>query len=110
MSFPNRREFLKQAAACALLARQELLSPARVAGSQPDSNASSLFGYVDPLPIPERLAPIEKQKSRYVYRIRMKERLHQMHSTLPATKILGFEGLYPGPTIEALRGEHIEVV
>ncbi|HEX4287105.1 MAG TPA: multicopper oxidase domain-containing protein [Terracidiphilus sp.] len=33
-----------------------------------------------------------------------------MHSSLPATRLWGFEGQYPGPTLEALRGERIEIL
>ena len=33
-----------------------------------------------------------------------------MHSSLPPTRIWGYEGHYPGPTIEAFRGERVEVI
>jgi len=33
-----------------------------------------------------------------------------MHSSLPPTKIWGYEGLYPGPVIEAFRGDRVDVI
>jgi spore coat protein A len=39
----------------------------------------------------------------------MLEFKQQMHSQLPPTRLWGYEGQYPGPTIEALRGRPIAV-
>jgi spore coat protein A len=39
----------------------------------------------------------------------MLEFKRQMHSQLPPTRLWGYEGQYPGPTIEAIRGSPIEV-
>jgi spore coat protein A len=39
----------------------------------------------------------------------MLEFTQQMHSQLPPTRLWGYEGQYPGPTIEALRGRPIVV-
>ncbi len=68
------------------------------------------MGFVDELPIPARLAPEQKHQGSAVYRMRMMEGMHSMHSRLPPTRIWGYEGQYPGPTIEALRGERVEIV
>lgn len=69
----------------------------------------SLDRYVDPLPIPKRLAPSGTGKHGALYRVRMLEIKQQLHSQLPATRLWGYEGQYPGPTIEAFRGRPIEV-
>ncbi|MBS1803663.1 MAG: multicopper oxidase family protein [Acidobacteria bacterium] len=110
MSFLSRRDLINQAAAYSLLASRKLLSQAGVAGPHEDPDAPTLFGFVDQLPIPKLLAPIERRKFRAVYHVRMKESLHGMHSSLPQAKIWGYEGLYPGPTIEAARGERVEII
>ncbi|MGA2652534.1 MAG: multicopper oxidase family protein [Terracidiphilus sp.] len=65
--------------------------------------------YVDPLPIPKRLAPLRTGKDEVQYHIRILQFTRQMHSQLPPTRLWGFEGQYPGPTIEALRGMPITV-
>jgi spore coat protein A len=72
--------------------------------------ATSLERYIDPLPIPKRLAPEEQRKDKALYRLRMLEFTQQMHSQLPPTRLWGYAGQYPGPTIEAFRGMPIEVV
>jgi len=69
----------------------------------------SLDRYVDPLPIPARLRPVKTAKSEDRYHIRMIECEHRFHSQLPATTVWGYEGQYPGPTIEAVRGRPVEV-
>jgi spore coat protein A, manganese oxidase len=65
--------------------------------------------YIDRLPIPKRLAPRIPHKDRDEYRVRMLECRQQMHSQLPPTKLWGYEGHYPGPTIEALGGRPVVV-
>ena len=69
----------------------------------------SLDRYIDPLPIPKRHAPQRTGGTGIQYRVRILEFTRQMHSQLPATKLWGFEGQYPGPTIEATRGTPITV-
>src|SRR3569833_2379617 len=110
MSSLDRRAFLKQTAAtCSALKYSPLFAQTRV-GQQVYPNATLLFGFVDPLPVPKHLAPAERHKSRTVYHVHMKEGMHAMHSSLPPTKVWGYEGLYPGPTIEAFQGERVEVI
>jgi spore coat protein A len=64
----------------------------------------------DPLPIPKRLASYETRQDIKRYRIRALEFSRPLHSTLPPARLWGFEGQYPGPTIEATRGEPIEIL
>ncbi len=109
MSFLNRRDLLKQvfAASSALALRDRLPSQTPVS---PRELPNPALGFHDELPIPSRLAPEEKRKGSVVYRVRMKEGMHSMHSSLPPARMWGYEGHYPGPTIEAFRGERVEVI
>ncbi|HEX2897901.1 MAG TPA: multicopper oxidase domain-containing protein, partial [candidate division Zixibacteria bacterium] len=43
------------------------------------------------------------------YEVAMTEFMHKMHSQLPASTVWGYNGTYPGPTIEATVGQPIEV-
>ncbi|WP_195964862.1 multicopper oxidase family protein [Clostridium cuniculi] len=75
------------------------------------SNADSITKFADELPIPVTAKPINncgcdnlncKDKSNH-YKITMKESYHKFHSDFPETYIWGYNGLYPGPTIEAFK-------
>jgi spore coat protein A, manganese oxidase len=70
----------------------------------------SLDRFIDPLPIPEQLMPNGKSRGGVLYRLRMLEFTRQIHSQLPPTRLWGYEGQYPGPTIEAFQGQPIEVL
>jgi len=65
--------------------------------------------YIDPLPMPQKLAPIERHKDRDTYRVRMTETTHRFHSQLPAARVWAYEGQYPGPIFDVLRGRPIVV-
>ena len=62
--------------------------------------------FVDPLPFPSRLIAAEHD-GRLTVRIRAGE--HRFHRDLPASNVWGFEGTFPGPTIEAQRGQPVTV-
>jgi FtsP/CotA-like multicopper oxidase with cupredoxin domain len=70
------------------------------------SSAPPLAPFVDALPLPSRLIAAE-QGGRLTVRIRAGE--HRFHRDLPASGIWGFEGMVPGPTIEAERGQSVTV-
>jgi spore coat protein A len=65
--------------------------------------------YIDPLPVLPHLEPHARNGAATVYRVRMMEFEKSLHSQLPATRLWGYEGHYPGPVIEAMRGEPVEV-
>ena len=112
MSFLSRRDLLKQTlAASSILALQDRLA-AQMSASAPREfpNAALSMGFIDALPIPVRLNPEQRHKDSAVYRVRMRESMQKMHSSLPPTRIWGYEGQYPGPTIETFRGERLEVL
>jgi len=114
MNSKSRRDFLKLGIASvpALVLREN-------AGAQsPENKASSQGAYrtpdllerfIDPLPVPPRIAPVGNGKSGDLYRVRMLESSRPLHSQLPPAKFWGYEGHYPGPTFEAMRGRPIHV-
>lgn len=66
--------------------------------------------FVDALPIPGVAAPTwGSPGSEAHYEISMTEQFQQLHRDLPPTRVWGYEGSYPGPTIEARRGEMVTV-
>jgi spore coat protein A len=111
----NRRDFVKLCVASVpalavgnRLGAQELQ---KVAASAPVyQTPAGLDRYIDPLPIPKRLIAEHTHKDKVQYHVRMSEFTHPMHSQLPPTKLWGYEGQYPGPTIEAMSGVPVEVM
>lgn len=72
-------------------------------------DASSLEKFVDPLPLPAVAKPKGQQDGADYYEISMTEKKQKLHRDLPETKIWGYDGLFPGPTIEARSGVPIKV-
>lgn len=66
--------------------------------------------YVDELPRPSLAQPYEgRAGAAGKYTFVMQETQHKMHRDLPPTTVWTYNGLFPGPTIEAWQGEPIEV-
>lgn len=65
--------------------------------------------FIDRLRIPERLPPYGNRHDIKLYRIQASEFERQLHTELPATRLWGYQSKYPGPTIEAVRGEPMEI-
>lgn len=65
--------------------------------------------FVDELPIPEVIKPINEVKGHPYYEIIMKEVFQRLHRDLPLTKIWGYEGTYPGPTFEVEKNTPIYI-
>ena len=65
----------------------------------------TLKPYVDPLPIP----PVIQLKSGTVNSITMSAFQQKLHRDLPPTTVWGFQGSYPGPTLEARQGIPVQV-
>ena len=61
--------------------------------------------FLDPLPLPGVLSPTAPGR----FELTMRETAQQLHRHLPPTRLWGYDGLYPGPTIEARRGAAIQV-
>lgn len=66
--------------------------------------------FVDALPIPAVLAPdVIEPGGIPRYNIDIVEFTQELHRDLPATRLWGYEGVFPGPTIEATSGQMIRV-
>ncbi|MGD9690381.1 MAG: multicopper oxidase domain-containing protein [Phycisphaerales bacterium] len=69
-----------------------------------------LTPYVDALPIPPIATPESGTAGGAAhYRLAMTEFSHQMHRDLPPTRVWGYAGTHPGPTILARRGQPVTV-
>ena len=70
----------------------------------------SLTPFLDPLPLPGVAQPVTGSPGAAAhYRMPITEQFQTLHSQLPPTRTWGYVGSYPGPTIEARRGEPITV-
>jgi spore coat protein A len=114
MNRKDRRAFLKLCAqslsGLAMVKGLEAGGLAKVVRDEPIYRTpAALDRFIDPLPIPEQLTPDHTRKDTAIYRVRVLEFQKQLHSQLPPTRLWGFEGQYPGPTFETVRGMPIEV-
>ena len=60
-----------------------------------------LVPFVDELPVPRRLVAAEHH-GRLI--VRMRPGTHRFHRDLPESRVWGYDGTVPGPTVEAERG------
>jgi spore coat protein A len=102
----TRRDFLKAGSMAA--AGSSLGFPA---GPAPALDPSKLTPFVDPLPIPRiakalgmRANPDDAKQQIPYYRIAMRAMEQKVHRDLPETRMWGFDGSFPGPTIETQSG------
>ena len=65
-----------------------------------------LVPFVDPLPLPRRILA-GQGGGELTVRIRAAE--HRFHRDLPESRVWGFDGAVPGPTIETERGQPVTV-
>src|SRR5262249_8828349 len=66
-----------------------------------------LAQFVDPLPIPPRLRPPTGGGAPVT--VRLRSGVHKFHRDLPDSRIWGYEGMFPGPSVEAERGQPVTV-
>ncbi|REJ18956.1 MAG: copper oxidase [Caldibacillus debilis] len=66
-----------------------------------------LSKFADELPVPPVLQPRWKDPFHTYYEVNMTEFKQSLHRELNDTTVWGFEGSYPGPTIEATSGERV---
>ncbi len=103
----SRRRLLSQglytAAAATLAKSGSMLGQSAMASPPQVRSGMRLERYVDALPIPPVLhAPAEESRALEIEIIQVKQKVHR---DLPATTVWGYNGSWPGPTIEA-RSEH----
>jgi len=60
-----------------------------------------LTPFVDPLPLPRRILAGQGGGE---LTVRMRAAAHRFHRDLPESRVWAYEGLVPGPTVEAERG------
>jgi spore coat protein A, manganese oxidase len=112
MRSTSRREFLKTSARllpAALLVRGHGATAGQNAAEGIRRTPLTVDRYIDRLPIAKKLECVERRKDTESFHVRMVEFQKQLHSQLPPTKLWGYEGQYPGPTIEARQGRAVEV-
>ena len=80
---------------------QTMASPA------PFRSTVKLPRYVDPLPIPPTIHPSGKPNE--VIDIEMRQFQQKAHRDLPPTTLWGYNGSWPGPTIEAQSGQPLNI-
>jgi spore coat protein A len=69
-----------------------------------------LTPFLDALPLPGVAVPQSGNAGGTAhYRIAMTEQFQQLHSDLPPTRVWGYQGSYPGPTIEAFHDSLVTV-
>lgn len=76
--------------------------------SGPVLASPALTPFQDPLRIPPVLSPVVRGKTHH-YTLTMKAGFAKLHRDLPTTLVWGFNGLYPGPTIKAIKGQPVVV-
>lgn len=107
----TRREFLRSLAVPAsvvgltAVARQRAPLPS----TRPQLSVDQLARFVDPLYVPPRAAPVgvrgTLQAATPIYRLRLNAVSWQVHRDVPPTRMWSFGSAFPGPTIEATRGQ-----
>src|SRR5699024_4171112 len=74
------------------------------------SDAANIPKFVDSLPIPKVAKSDDYGKDgEKIYRVVMREAKHKFHRYFPPTIVWGYNGSYPGPTIEAYKDVPIKV-
>jgi spore coat protein A, manganese oxidase len=73
------------------------------------ADPNSIPKFVDPLPIPQVLQPVRVTDGIPLYQVRMRQNQQQLHRDFNPTTIWGYNGIYPGPTIEARRNHPVRV-
>ncbi|PGF14491.1 Bilirubin oxidase [Natrinema sp. CBA1119] len=74
-----------------------------------DHSSPDLEKWVDDVPRPGVIESTGMKDGQPYYEIEMSEVEQNLHNDLPPTTVWGYDGQYPGPTIEAQQGEPIYV-
>ncbi|NLX69346.1 MAG: multicopper oxidase domain-containing protein [Clostridiales bacterium] len=73
------------------------------------SNPDSIPKFVDELPVPKVLQPTKVLKSGAYYEVKMQQTKQRLHKYFPKTTVWGYNGTYPGPTIETLKDRPVMI-
>lgn len=108
----SRRHFLRTIAAVGgatlLGSRYRVLAQDHGHSGTTPSAITGLEPFVDALRIPPVLKPLKRGKVD-TYQITMQAGSAKCHRDLPATNVLGYNGIYPGPTIFATRNRAVSI-
>ena len=109
----TRRKFLQQSgvvAAAVMLPQRSHREPLKLA--KPVLDPNKLAAFVDPLPIPDvarstelRPSPDDAKLKIPHYRLAMRQFESKVHRDMKSTRLWGFDGLSPGPTLESQSGQ-----
>ncbi|MCW5977365.1 MAG: multicopper oxidase domain-containing protein [Bryobacteraceae bacterium] len=110
----NRRNFLKASLGVAAGGAAFFSATRKAYGQLPMFPPSPpMEPFVDPLPLPSVVQPVGfttvNGESVPHYEVSMRAAMQTLHRDLPETPVWGYNGTYPGPTIEARRGHPISV-
>lgn len=108
----DRRTFLRASITTAGIGTIAPSATATQTPTQQHLQSPSLAKYVDPLPRPSVAQPVVRVRGGdglSFYDVSMEETTQKLHRDLPETTLWGYEGSYPGPTIEARHGEQVIV-
>jgi spore coat protein A, manganese oxidase len=113
----TRREFLHLAGLSSLAMLATAATASKVTPPPPQAmNPGRLAPFADPLPLlsvarSAGLRPSPANPSRRVpfYRIEMREFFGKLHRDLPPTRLWGYDGAFPGPTLETRSGDELLV-
>jgi len=78
-----------------------------MASPTPVRSDVKLARYVDPLPIPRVIHPAGNPSE--IVQIEIVQFQQKLHRDLPSTTVWGYNGSWPGPTIEAQSGEGLNI-
>ena len=78
-----------------------------MASPPPVRSGVKLTSYVDPLPIPPVIRPTDNPND--IVQIEMVQLQQKVHRDLPPTTVWGYNGSWPGPTIEAESGKTLNI-
>jgi spore coat protein A len=98
----QRRSFLKAGLAAGTLG---FVNPKLPLFGQTAATAAGLARYVDALPIPDVIRP-----GQAVQQVVMSQFHQKLHRDMAPTKLWGYNGTYPGPTIEVRRGNPANIL
>lgn len=75
------------------------------------SDPGTIPKFVDSMPIPDIAEPMRScyHDDELFYNIKMIETKHRFHKAFPLTTVWGYNGTYPGPTIEVPKDVHVKV-
>jgi spore coat protein A, manganese oxidase len=101
-----RQKLLAQAVQSGMNMPLANLQTAPSPATHPAPPAIALESYVTPLAIPPVIRP---RVATQPVQIRMRPFTHKAHRDLPPTPMWGYNGMWPGPTIEVQKGQPLSV-